>query len=147
MTKLQAIRKFLDQISNTHVTIASTRLDANWGMDMSPYQKTPRIFIPISFDFNEEKDIEFRRDFVKRCKMARGFSNTTLSILHELGHWETRSIFDRFAYEAFDAHVNNQKEYMENPFERIATDWAICWLQVPHNRRLAKRFEKEYFGY
>jgi hypothetical protein len=31
--------------------------------------------------------------------------------------------------------------------EMIATDWAIQWLQDARNRKIAKAFEREYFGY
>ena len=32
---------------------------------------------------------DFRKDFVSRCPMGRGFANITLTLLHELGHQET----------------------------------------------------------
>lgn len=147
MTKLQAVRKFINQISELPVTIARDRLDMNWGMVVHPCAKTPRLYLPKNFDYNEEKDKQFRQNFISRCKMARGFCNTTLAILHEMGHWETRSVFNSIAYDKLERKATNQIEYMENPYERIATEWAICWLQVPEHRAMAKQFEKEYFGY
>lgn len=146
MTKLQAIRWFANQLTTDRVTIASKRLDNNWGMDLTPGNKTPRLSIPTDLCTNDDMDKQFRKNIVSRCKLTQGFSNVTLAILHEFGHWETRSIFNIIAYHKIADAVNNMQEYMENPFERIATEWAICWLQVPQNRRLAKEFEDYFFG-
>jgi hypothetical protein len=147
MTKLQAIRWFANQLTDDSVTIARKRLDRNWGMNLSPWSKTPQLSIPVDLRTNDDMDKQFRRNIVSRCKLTQGFSNVTLAILHEFGHWETRSIFNMIAYRKIANVANNMQEYMENPYERIATEWAICWLQVPQNRQLAKEFEKKYFGY
>ena len=147
MTKLQAIRWFANQITTSPVTIASQRLKDNWGMDLNPYNKAPRLLIPADFHTNDEMDKQFRRNIVSRCKLTQGFSNVTLAILHEYGHWETRSVFDIIAYDKIKQKCDSMEDYMANPFEHIATQWAICWLQVPQNRKLAKEFEKYFFGH
>ena len=146
MTKLQAIRWFSNQLVDIPITIAAKRLDGNWAMYISPGQKNARLSIPKDFTTNDKIDKEFRKNFVGRCKLAQGFSNVTLAMLHEFGHWETRSVFNIIAYDKFDKKVTNMQEYMQNPYEQLATQWAICWLQVPYNRRLAKEFEDYFFG-
>lgn len=101
---------------------------------------------------------EFRKDFVSRCSMARGFANVTLTLLHELGHQETNvgvwSIQDRNTTEAklaerfekgeIDRH-QLQVEYFRFPDETLATNWAIEWLKDAEHRKIAKKFEKEFF--
>lgn len=146
MTKLQAIRWFANQITTSPVTIAQKRLKDNWAIDLAVGQKTPRLLIPADFYTNDEMDKQFRKNIVSRCKLTQGFSNVTLAILHEYGHWETRSIFDIVAYNKFNKKVTNMQEYMQNPYEQLATQWAICWLQVSYNRKLAKEFEDYFFG-
>ena len=47
----------------------------------------------------------------------------------------------------WDKKTTDQIEYMKIPWELLATDWAICWLNCPANRQLAKDFERDYFGY
>ena len=101
---------------------------------------------------------DFRKDFVSRCPMGRGFANITLTLLHELGHQETNvgvwSIKDRNTAEAklaerfengeIDKH-QLQDEYFRFPDEKMATDWAIEWLKDAEHRKMAKIFEKEFF--
>ena len=107
--------------------------------------------IPMNLLFEKinENDYEFRRDFVARYNPAQGFANVTLAILHEIGHFKTQ--YDGHAQITFwrnrNKVFNNQKKYMLQENERRATDWAIQWLYDPEHRRLAKQFEKEYFGY
>lgn len=101
---------------------------------------------------------EFRKDFVSRCPMAKGFANVTLTLLHELGHQETNvgvwSVQDRNTAEAKLAErfekgeINKhqlQIEYFRFPDETLATNWAIEWLKDAEHRKIAKIFEKEFF--
>lgn len=147
MTKIQAIRWFADRITESHVTIARQRLVENWGMDLNPENKTPRLLIPKDLLTNDDNDKLFRKNMVSISKVTRGFSNATLAILHEFGHWETRSVFDMLAYHKINRDAHTMEQYMQNPFEQIATQWAVCWLQQPQNRALAKQFEKFFFGH
>ena len=57
------------------------------------------------------------------------------------------SIMDIVEYKKMHQKVHSQEEYMEIPWEHLATEWAICWLYSPVNRKIAKAFEKDYFGY
>lgn len=147
MTKIQAIRWFANQITESPVTIARQRLVENWGMDLNPENKTPRLLIPKDLLTNDVNDKLFRKNIEGISKVTRGFSNVTLAILHEYGHWETRSVFDMIAYYKINRNVHTMEQYMQNPFEQIATQWAVCWLQQPQNRALAKQFEKFFFGH
>ena len=139
MTKLQAIRWFASEVAGEYVTLARQRDD--WSISMA--DSKPRLILPHNLNQNEIEDKMFRADFIKRCPMAQGFANVTLSILHELGHH-----FNREAVICADKLVgDNMKEHLTLPHEVIATDWAINWLQNKENRKTVKKFEKIFFGY
>ena len=92
----------------------------------------------------DEQDKDFRKDFTTRCPLAKGFSDVTLTILHEFGHWFNRNVMNIVVY---DAMVQDETaNYFANPYEVLATQWAICWLLCPANRKIAKAFEKHFFG-
>ena len=147
MTKLQAIRSFMTYVLEEKVTIANDKFESsNFGMDI--INSTPRVKLPRNLDFKPDRcDRAFRKNFVKRCPLAQGFSSITITLLHECGHWATRSIMDIVEYEKMHSKVCSQEEYMQIPWEHLATEWAICWLYSPVNRKIAKEFEKDYFGY
>lgn len=151
MTQLQVIRKFASDVAEHKVIIAKKRMENNWGMGVYPYEPDEmRMYIPSDLNYKpNENDYEFRRDFVARYNPAQGFANVTLVILHEIGHFKTQ--YDGHAQITFwqnrNKVFNSQKKYMLQENERRATDWAIQWLYDPEHRRLAKQFEKEYFGY
>jgi len=149
MTKLQAIRQFCHIICGEPIVIAMRRDEENnWKMDLNTENKSPRLIIPSNiYAPSTKEDKQFRQNFIERCPLARGFSNITLTLLHECGHWMTRSVWDSFEYDKWDKKTTDQIEYMKIPWELLATDWAICWLNCPANRQLAKDFERDYFGY
>ena len=119
----------------------------NFGMSWIEDEE-PRLHLPKDLNYKRDKrDYAFRRDFINRCPSARGFSNITLSLLHECGHWATRSVMNQWEYDKAVKRVCTQEEYMAIPWEHLATEWASCWLASPWNRKIAKNFEKEYFGY
>lgn len=136
MTKIQAIRQFASTVANEPVAIAR---DEEWAIYLNhPY---PYISVPKNLSIKDNGDKAFRRDFVSRCPMAQGFADVTLSILHEIGHHFNRDSFDESEYEG-----EEEETHFSLPCEIIATNWAIEWLQSKENRRVAKAFEKEYFG-
>ena len=142
MTKLQAVRKFADHLAGEHVVIYHTK-DDDWGMCMG-YSK-PRLETPRDLMRIDNGDKDFRNDFISRCPLARGFAHVTLSILHELGHH-----YNREPFMEMDLDEYNRAEglaHFKLPCEMIATDWAIAWLQSPYNRKVAKAFERDFFGY
>lgn len=147
MTQLQAIRWFTEEVLCEPVTIARNRLPSfNFGMDIA--NPTPRIVLPYQLTCEyDEIDKMFRKNFISRCPLAQGFSHITLALLHECGHWATRSIMDVVAYDKMTHKANGMMEYMEIPWEHLATEWAICWLSSPVNRKYAKKFERRFFGY
>ena len=100
----------------------------------------PRLILPPDLNQNDEGDKAFRKDFIERCPMARGFANVTLSILHEIGHH-----FNREAYIFSDANEDDYESHFALPYEIVATDWAIEWLQDSEHRKQAKAFERIYF--
>lgn len=146
MTKLQAIRWFITSVLNEPTTIARDKFHcSNYAMDIS--NPTPRIKLPVILDMKDESDKIFRKDFTERCSIAKGFSHVTLTLLHECGHWATRSVMDIVEYDKMADTAPTQEEYMKIPWEHLATDWAICWLHCPANRQIAKEFERLYFGH
>lgn len=94
----------------------------------------------------------FRKDFVTRCVLARGFSDVTLSLLHEIGHAMTKAFVPPMTAEIkeYNKKVENLEMcdvyplYFNLTNEHMATDWAIEWLKVAENRRIAKEFEKKF---
>lgn len=95
----------------------------------------------------------FRKDFVERCTLAKGFSDVTISLLHEVGHTMTKSQLPK--------DYSRREEYTKINFitdkvactlayfkmldETLATDWAIEWLNNAENRKFAKQFEKNFW--
>ena len=142
MTKLTAIRDFVEEITGIRPVIPAKRDD--WAVVST--DEWIRLTVPASFD-QQETDRIFRKDFTTRCPLAKGFADVTISILHEMGHYATRDNFNADVYEKQVAEVGaDQWEYMKIPYEMLATCWAICWLMDPDNRKLAKSFEKNFFG-
>ena len=143
MTKLQAVRAFGETLAEGKITIARDRYDmGNWGMDID--NAMPRLKVPKDFNYRDDDDKAFRKDFITRCPIAKGFADVTLTILHEFGHWYTRSAMDIEIYEKIK---KNMDDYFSNPYEVLATQWAICWLLCPVNRKIAKAFERDFFRY
>lgn len=116
--------------------------------------------IKIEYDFNsmannDDGQREFRRNVVMRDASMKGFSDVTLSLLHELGHFETEdSVPD--GYDRLKAKKQYMKwcgndivrinmMYFSLPDEWLATQWAIDWLSDEENRKRAKRFERDFF--
>lgn len=116
------------------------------------------IYIPHWCKANYKNDFGgkcFRKDFVNRCPMAKGFSDVVISLLHEIGHTMTKDALPKNynrELEERKARINAQNEYEihTNYFamkdEMLATNWAIMWLCIPENRKLAKAFEKKFFA-
>lgn len=116
--------------------------------------------VRIEYDFksmanNDEGQREFRRNITMRDASLRGFSDVTLSLLHELGHFETEDDVP-FGYDRFKAQKQYRKwcgddivkinmMYFSLPDEWLATQWAIDWLSDEENRKRAKQFERDFF--
>ena len=97
----------------------------------------------------------FRKDFIERCPLARGFADVTISILHEIGHRMTYDLlpadYDRET-EEIKCWIKGESLEETNYFyfkmldETLATNWAIEWLQNAENRKLAKAFERKFWA-
>lgn len=143
MTQLQAIRKFANYVAQKHVIIYRSE-DDDYESDVRCPK--PRIGIPADVMKKDERDRLYREYFTSICPMGRGFADITISILHEIGHHFNREIF------LFDTDEEEYKEaygydHFNFPCEKVATEWAIEWLKDPEHRKVAKRFEKDFFGY
>lgn len=115
--------------------------------------------IYIEYDFpNIVNDIghnEFRRNITMRNASMQGFADVTLVLLHELGHFETKSDVP-FGYDRQKAQNDYLRwggdnmrllnlMYFSLPDEWLATQWAINWLSNEDNRKRAKQFEHDFF--
>lgn len=119
------------------------------------FADSPTFIINYSFDglmFGGGTK-QFRKDFINRCPMGRGFATVTMSLLHELGHFET----EWYDFEDYDRETEVERiltlprgqrnwEYFKLPDETAATDWAIEWLTKKENRIAAKQFERKFFS-
>ena len=139
MTKLQAIRKFADYVACEHVIIPKERTE--WSMIMSDAH--PRMTVPADLTLIDENDRIFRNDFIQRCPLARGFAHVTLSILHEIGHHFNREVY--IFSDIVEDENETTEEHIKLPYEIVATNWAIEWLQDKENRKVAKAFERDFF--
>ena len=141
MNRVTLIRNFASLAAGEHVIIPRER--SEWSMLMT--DSHPRLILPVDLDAKDEDDRLFRADFVARCPLARGFADVTLSILHEIGHHFHR---EEYIFCDFDEYERAQGvDHFKLHCEMVATEWAIEWLKDSQNRRVAKAFEKEYFGY
>ena len=89
--------------------------------------------------------------------MLKGFSDITISLLHELGHLETNDkVRENFSVTMRELALMGiegrattykalNKMYFQLPDEEAATKWAIKWLSKKKNRKIAKKFEREFF--
>jgi hypothetical protein len=125
-----------------------------------PYDlEDERKYFRIGININEFCSIskgeqQFRSDFVSRCLKAKGFANITLTVLHELGHFETHFMdFGNYNRKKELIRLRTQCSietinfaYFQLPDETAATNWAINWLDNAENRKKAKAFEKKFFG-
>ena len=131
---------------------------AAWG-DVAEDEEV-MIFIPNwrKADFEHDKGGKlFRKDFVQRCARAKGFSDVTISVLHEVGHTMTNQFlpkdYDRkIEFEKLKSNLQakTNKEitlaYFQMQDEVMATNWAIDWLNDAQNRKIAKKFEKKFWA-
>lgn len=139
MNRVTLIRNFASLACGEHVIISRDR--SEWSFSM--IDSKPRLFLPVDLDARDESDRLFRKDFVARCPLARGFADVTLSILHEIGHHFHR---EEYIFCDYDEYENAYgADHFKLPCEMVATDWAIEWLQDPEHRKQAKAFEREYF--
>ena len=123
----------------------------------------PLVEIGYNLDQLYEGTItSFRKHWMKKYPMIKGFSNATLAILHELGHWEMHD--ETCQYCTWEDRVNMMEEvgekmkqgefgvneanelYFDFFDEAVATEWAMMWLSEPENRKIAKAFEKKFFA-
>ena len=86
----------------------------------------------------EQSTENFVADFVSRFPLAKNYNPFFLSLLHEIGHLET---IDEMVDDIADREtIDDDFEYFNLFNERIATDWAGCWLQ--DNEKLAEKFNE-----
>jgi len=125
-----------------------------------PLEKDEPIIVGYdisSLNHSDISEIEFSRFINTLSKgMTKGFANITVTLLHELGHQETKASLSCddykkriFAMAEFDAQdlsiAERNRRYFNLKDEYKATEWAVNWLSISENRRKAKIFEKEFF--
>ena len=154
------IKAFIEEVLNPSAFIEIKHLVASPLMYYAIYGDIDddeiAVYVPNWKIANYNNDFGgkcFRKDFVNRCPMAKGFSDVTISLLHEIGHPITRDTLpqDYCRWEECDK-VNEIENTTERVFayfkmldETLATDWAIDWLKDAEHRKMAKAFEKKFF--
>lgn len=115
------------------------------------------IYVPNwkKADFkNDDGGKYFRKDFIKRYASAKGFSDVTIALLHEIGHVMTKGDLPK-NYSRYNEYnkINEIENKVERCFayfkmldETLATNWAIKWLENAENRKIAKAFEKKFWA-
>ena len=149
MTKISKIMSnFVWTASEGHVVKCKKDSDLNFGVVVDPdyfYNQKEQFNRVIQYNLECLEDEDFKyvmRDFRSRSPESKGFANITLVLLHECGHimtWKHQGLHKR--PELYD----DQEEYISQPDEVWATNWAIKWLEDEENREYAKWFEREFF--
>lgn len=137
-TKMQRIvSRFAQMVLERHVVVV---LDNEWCMNI--HDKECRLHIPRVIEW-DEGDAAFRENFYARCPFADTFSDITITILHELGHWIIRehTLANLDAYIQACENITDVEEYFTIPDEYMATEWAINWLMSEENRTIAHDFD------
>lgn len=96
--------------------------------------------IEWSLIYAEKAGQSFYENFVSRYPVAKELSFFTVSILHEIGHFETEwEMID-------DTEIRNREltneQYYDLFNERIATDWAGEWIE--NNYSAARCIDKKF---
>ena len=118
--------------------------------------------IHINYNFDDMNDIAdkvYRKVWTTAYPYLKGFANITINLLHELGHLEIHNqIREQYSYAQREYDINTLDNsnlpailqmiaYCMLPDERAASEWMAEWLSDKENRKLAKKFEKEFFTY
>lgn len=117
----------------------------------------PGIF--IEYDYSDINYPVISHEFLHfvhgKDKLTKGFSELTISLLHELGHNETfKDIPKNYDRKKALRKINKMtgkdlrkanQMYFSLTDENLATEWAVQWLSKKENRKIAKRFEKDFF--
>lgn len=149
MAKISKIMSnFVWTASEGRVVKCKKDSDLNFGVVVDPdyfYNQKEQFNCVIQYNLECLEDEDFKyvmRDFRSRSPESKGFANITLVLLHECGHimtWKHQGLHER--PELYD----DQEEYISQPDEVWATNWAIKWLEDEENRKYAKWFEREFF--
>jgi hypothetical protein len=138
MGTIGLIRKFVETIIGSPIVIARERSEWSMGVD----EPLPRLTLPFDLWAVDEEDTLYREYISYIYPRATNYSDIVLSLLHEIGHWQTRNEVDWIAY--YDEIKGKYgMDYFEVTAERKATEWAIRWLRNAEHRKLAKEFEYE----
>ena len=89
--------------------------------------------------YKEQDGKAFYNNFIARCSAAKEFSFFFLSLLHEIGHFETEWEMKDDVKER-NKHLSNE-QYFNLFNEKIATDWAITWIE--ENIDTARSFDEK----
>ena len=92
----KVIKNFIEEVldSSTFVEIQKYFDESMYYGVWGCFDDEITVFIPNWKIVNYKNDFGgkcFRKDFVNRCTIAKGFSDVTISLLHEIGHIMTES--------------------------------------------------------
>lgn len=97
-----------------------------------------------------ETEHKISKDFNKEVELEKGLNALTDFLVEKYGFEGKEDIalhclFNQ-KFENMVTKLVNQTIYFKLENERLATDWAIKWLENPENRKIAKKFEKAFFA-
>jgi len=114
----EVVREFVQSIDEEY----DCRMGADFGACLN------ENVVEWSLLYVEKAGEAFYKNFVSRFPKANGFGLFTLSVLHEVGHFETEWEMEDDTGIRNQANMTNE-EYFELFNERIATDWAGYWIE------------------
>jgi hypothetical protein len=134
------------------------RGEENFGVNTGLYVRTHATDLTLYYNIkclfdNTKNGMNFvGGDMNKRNKNIRNFSRITKILLHELGHLATAfELYGKngenwYTYNLRKNKCRSQQEYVNMEDEYKATEWALNWIDDPINRKIARRFEKEFWA-
>lgn len=137
---MEKVQQWLDKINvelNAFVKTINEEYSCQYGTDFCAY--LDNNIIEWTLLVTENSSEAFYANFVSRYPQVKGFSFFLLSLLHEVGHFETEWEMEN------DTEIRNSdltdEQYFDLFNERIATDWAGEWIL--HNLLTAQKVDKQ----
>lgn len=138
------IKPYIKKINNVINTFIKTSINEEYqafmGSNFCAHLDDNKIEWTLLYADEDGK--AFYDNFVSRFPIANKLGLFTVSVLHEIGHFETEDEIED------DTDLRNleltNEEYFNLFNERIATEWAGNWIM--ENTNLATAFDREVYN-
>jgi hypothetical protein len=112
------------------------------------------LYFTYNYEELDSLDIQILKIFLsEHFPNALDYHFIVFTLLHELGHNETRHLLKNYDRQKELEKISNLNspmqstlEYFMLPDEILATNWAAEWLQNENNQRIAKAFEEKFLA-